>query len=248
MSTAERRATFPESSASSAAARPRFVAVGTVSISPQRQPGREGTGRGLLYGQSISEHSSWHCWGVYMPAASAVAANAVLPPSVERCRARNVLCAACMCFASFRPRSWSSSPNSNRVSSTCRPGPAFCSRHQQRASLHGAVRLGIPLDAARWAAADANYAFAVHFLGLQGSVNDEMRHSVEADRHDPLRVSAREALAALPRLPDARVRSHLACRARGAILDEHLLSVGRAPRWSAWPISFSSCFGGRRWV
>lgn len=73
-----------------------------------------------------------------------------------------------------------------------------------------------------------NYALPADFLGLQGSVADEMQHSVEALTDMMLCVFPREKLWALysdyPAL--AFDITWLAAREE-QILDEHLLSVGR---------------------
>jgi CRP-like cAMP-binding protein len=73
-----------------------------------------------------------------------------------------------------------------------------------------------------------NYAMPADFLGLQGSINDEMQHSVEALTDMILCVFPREKLWALyvdyPTL--AFDVTWLAAREE-QILDEHLLSVGR---------------------
>ena len=62
-----------------------------------------------------------------------------------------------------------------------------------------------------------NYALPSDLLGLQGSVNDEMQHSVEALTDMMLCVFPREKLWDLyTDYPDARLRRHLARRARGA--------------------------------
>ena len=73
-----------------------------------------------------------------------------------------------------------------------------------------------------------NYAMPADLLGLQGSVNDEMQHSVEALTDMMLCVFPREKLWSLytdfPTL--AFDVTWLAAREE-QILDEHLLSVGR---------------------
>jgi CRP-like cAMP-binding protein len=73
-----------------------------------------------------------------------------------------------------------------------------------------------------------NYAMPADFLGLQGSINDEMQHSVEALTDMMLCVFPRDKLWALyvdyPTL--AFDVTWLAAREE-QILDEHLLSVGR---------------------
>jgi CRP-like cAMP-binding protein len=73
-----------------------------------------------------------------------------------------------------------------------------------------------------------NYALPSDFIGLQGSVSDEMQHSVEALTDMILCVFPREKLWALytdyPEL--AFDLTWLAAREE-QILDEHLLSVGR---------------------
>ncbi len=62
-----------------------------------------------------------------------------------------------------------------------------------------------------------NYALPADFIGLQGSVNDEMQHSVEALTDVMLCVFPREKLWSLyTDYPDAGVRRHLARGARGA--------------------------------
>ena len=62
-----------------------------------------------------------------------------------------------------------------------------------------------------------NYALPADLLGLQGSVSDEMQHSVEALTDMILCVFPREKLWDLySRLSGARVRRHLARGARGA--------------------------------
>jgi CRP/FNR family transcriptional regulator, anaerobic regulatory protein len=73
-----------------------------------------------------------------------------------------------------------------------------------------------------------NYAMPADFLGLQGSVNDEMQHSVEALTDIVLCVFPREKLwdlyVGFPTL--AFDVTWLAAREE-QVLDEHLLSVGR---------------------
>ena len=83
-----------------------------------------------------------------------------------------------------------------------------------------------------------NYALPSDLIGLQGSVNDEMQHSVEAlDRRDAVRVSAREAVGPLQqsirRSPSTSPGSR---RARSRCSTRDCSASAGAPRWSGWPI------------
>jgi CRP/FNR family transcriptional regulator, anaerobic regulatory protein len=73
-----------------------------------------------------------------------------------------------------------------------------------------------------------NYALPSDFLGLQGSVNDEMQHSVEALTDMTLCVFARDKLWQLYRdYPTLAFDLTWLAAREEQILDEHLLSVGR---------------------
>jgi CRP/FNR family transcriptional regulator len=61
------------------------------------------------------------------------------------------------------------------------------------------------------------FAFPGEFLGLQGSIANEMRHT--------LRVSTRQALGSVQPLSRPRLRHRLAREEQ--FIDEHLLNVGR---------------------
>jgi CRP-like cAMP-binding protein len=73
-----------------------------------------------------------------------------------------------------------------------------------------------------------NYALPSDFLGLQGSVNDEMQHSVEALTDMTLCVFPRDKLWQLYRdYPTLAFDLTWLAAREEQILDEHLLSVGR---------------------
>jgi len=73
-----------------------------------------------------------------------------------------------------------------------------------------------------------NFALQADFLGLQGSVNDEMQHSVEALTDMKLCVFPREKLWDLYRdYPTLAFDVTWLAAREEQILDEHLLSVGR---------------------
>lgn len=73
-----------------------------------------------------------------------------------------------------------------------------------------------------------NYALPSDFLGLQGSVNDEMQHSVEALTDMTLCVFPRDKLWQLYRdYPSLAFDLTWLAAREEQILDEHLLSVGR---------------------
>src|SRR5919106_2754518 len=73
-----------------------------------------------------------------------------------------------------------------------------------------------------------NYALPSDFLGLQGSINDEMQHSVEALTDMMLCVFPREKLWNLYRdYPTLAFDVTWLAAREDQILDEHLLSVGR---------------------
>ena len=113
-------------------------------------------------------------------------------------------------------------------------------RHQQRPPLHDPVgwafRYKTLPDGRRQI---LNYALPSDLLGLQGSVNDEMQHSVEALTDMMLCVFPREKLWDLysnhPTL--AFDVTWIAAREE-QMLDERLLNVGRRTAVERWPISF----------
>ena len=73
-----------------------------------------------------------------------------------------------------------------------------------------------------------NFALQADFLGLQGSVNDEMQHSVEALTDMKLCVFPREKLWDLYRdYPTLAFDVTWLAAREEQVLDEHLLSVGR---------------------
>ena len=73
-----------------------------------------------------------------------------------------------------------------------------------------------------------NFALPADFLGLQGSINDEMQHSVEALTDMMLCVFPREKLWNLYRdYPTLAFDVTWLAAREEQILDEHLLSVGR---------------------
>jgi len=159
---------------------------------------------------------------------------AVPPPSgrkvpCEKCPLRDLHAFG----ANSRRRNWSSSPNSNPASLNVQAGTKHsAARHQQRPSLHGSCRawafryktLG---DGRRQI---LNFALQADFLGLQGSVNDEMQHSVEALTDMKLCVffPARKLWDLYRDYPTLAFRRHLACGgARSRFSTSTLLSVGR---------------------
>ena len=151
-------------------------------------------------------------------------------PPGARCRARNVRCAAIEVLRDFTAKEleFVAEFKSGELNVAGRHQHSAAG-HQQRASLHGAVGLGVPLqDAARRTAADSELRVAGGFARLArlGDRRDAA-FGRGADRHDPLRVPAREAVGSVLGLSDARVRRHLARRARGA--DARRAPVERRP-------------------
>ncbi|HEY5963599.1 MAG TPA: Crp/Fnr family transcriptional regulator [Xanthobacteraceae bacterium] len=165
-----------------------------------------------------------------MPAASAVAANAVPPPS-----GRKVPCEKCPLRGVHVLREFSAkelefvtefkSGELNVQAGTSILLQGTNSAHLYTVLSGWAFRYKMLPDGRRQI---LNYALPSDFLGLQGSVNDEMQHSVEALTDMILCVFPREKLWQLYRdYPTLAFDLTWLAAREEQILDEHLLSVGR---------------------
>jgi CRP/FNR family transcriptional regulator, anaerobic regulatory protein len=165
-----------------------------------------------------------------MPAASAVAANAVPPPS-----GRKVPCEKCPLRGLHMLREFSAkeldfvsefkSGELNIQAGTSVLLQGTNSAHLYTVLSGWAFRYKMLPDGRRQI---LNYALPSDFLGLQGSVNDEMQHSVEALTDMILCVFPREKLWQLYRdYPTLAFDLTWLAAREEQILDEHLLSVGR---------------------
>ena len=165
-----------------------------------------------------------------MSAASAVAANAVPPPS-----GRKVPCEKCPLRGVHVLREFSAkelefvtefkSGELNVQAGTSILLQGTNSAHLYTVLSGWAFRYKMLPDGRRQI---LNYALPSDFLGLQGSVNDEMQHSVEALTDMILCVFPREKLWQLYRdYPTLAFDLTWLAAREEQILDEHLLSVGR---------------------
>jgi CRP/FNR family transcriptional regulator len=165
-----------------------------------------------------------------MPAASAVAANPVPPPS-----GRKVPCEKCPLRGVHMLREFSAkelefvsefkSGELNVQAGTSILLQGTNSAHLYTVLSGWAFRYKMLPDGRRQI---LNYALPSDFLGLQGSVNDEMQHSVEALTDTILCVFPREKLWQLYRdYPTLAFDLTWLAAREEQILDEHLLSVGR---------------------
>ena len=168
---------------------------------------------------------------------------------------RKVPCEKCplrgksKCCANSPPRSWSSSPNFKSGELNVEAGTNILLQGTNSAHLYTvlsgwAFRYKTLPDGRRQI---LNYALPSDLLGLQGSVNDEMQHSVEALTDMMLCVFPREKLWDLyTRLSDAGVRRHLARGARGADARRELLNVGRRTAMERAGLSAAAPVSARR--
>jgi CRP/FNR family transcriptional regulator, anaerobic regulatory protein len=165
-----------------------------------------------------------------MPAASTVAANAVPPPS-----GRKVPCEKCPLRGVHMLREFSAkelefvsefkSGELNIQAGTSILLQGTNSAHLYTVLSGWAFRYKMLADGRRQI---LNYALPSDFLGLQGSVNDEMQHSVEALTDMILCVFPREKLWQLYRdYPTLAFDLTWLAAREEQILDENLLSIGR---------------------
>ena len=165
-----------------------------------------------------------------MPAASAVAANAVPPPSgrkvpCEKCPLRGVPLLREFSAKELEFVSEFKSGELNVQAGTSILLQGTNSAHLYTVLSGWAFRYKMLADGRRQI---LNYALPSDFLGLQGSVNDEMQHSVEALTDMILCVFPREKLWQLYRdYPTLAFDLTWLAAREEQILDEHLLSVGR---------------------
>ena len=164
-----------------------------------------------------------------MPAASAVAADAVPPPRrkvpCEKCPLRGV-----HVLREFSAKELEFVTEFKSGELNVQAGTSILLQGTNSAHLYTvlsgwAFRYKMLPDGRRQI---LNYALPSDFLGLQGSVNDEMQHSVEALTDMILCVFPREKLWQLYRdYPTLAFDLTWLAAREEQILDEHLLSVGR---------------------
>ena len=185
-----------------------------------------------------------------MAAAAATVCSCAIAVRAARCRARNVRCAAMHVLRDFTAKELEFVSNFKSGELNVEAGTNILLQGTNSAHLYTvlsgwAFRYKTLPDGRRQI---LNYALPADLLGLQGSVNDEMQHSVEALTDMMLCVFPREKLwEPLHRLPDARVRRHLACGARGA--DSRREPAERRPAHrdgARWPICCCTCFSAPR--
>jgi CRP/FNR family transcriptional regulator, anaerobic regulatory protein len=165
-----------------------------------------------------------------MPAASVLAANAVPPPSgrkvpCEKCPLRGVHVLREFTAKELEFVSEFKTGELNVQAGTSVLLQGTNSAHLYTVLSGWAFRYKMLPDGRRQI---LNYALPSDFLGLQGSVNDEMQHSVEALTDMILCVFPREKLWQLYRdYPTLAFDLTWLAAREEQILDEHLLSVGR---------------------